>query len=117
MCVCACKNNLVVSKTLLYVQFKCLKDNIFIRSWFISAEPHFNVITSTCWQLLHKPRRVVEGTASVEWTTALAIPERVIGVKYVCISLCAGSITKVVIANIRRDWYGSMVVNVCAGTK
>ena len=83
----------------------------------MSTEPHFNVIISACWRLLHKSWRVVEGTASVKWTTALAIPERIIGVKYVCVSLCAGSVTKVVIANIRRDWYGDMVVNVCAGTK
>ena len=30
------------------------------------------------FQCCHKPRRIVEGTARVEWTTALAIPERIV---------------------------------------
>ena len=102
---------------LLNVQIKCLKDNIFIISLFMSTEPHFNVIMSACWQLFHKPWRVVEGTASIEWTTALAVPERIIGIKPAYISLFTGCVTEIIIVNIRRDWYGHMVVNVCAGTK
>ena len=73
--------------TLLYIKFKCLKDNIFIWSWAISTESHFNVVISGCWQLLHKPRRVVEGATSVKWTTATPIPERIIRIKAILILL------------------------------
>ena len=71
---------------------------------------------SACWQLLHKPRRVVEGTASVELTTALAIPERILGVKLVLKMLLTGRITEIVIADVWRDWYGDVIMDICAGT-
>ena len=70
---------------LLYIQFECLKSNIFILSFLIGTKPYLNVVMSTCWQLLHKPRRAVEGTASIESTTALAIPERIVGKECICI--------------------------------
>jgi hypothetical protein len=59
---------------------------------------------STCWQLLHKPRRVVEGTASVELTTALAIPERILRVKAKFNILGTSCVTKIVNTDIRRNW-------------
>ena len=101
----------------MYIKFKCLKDNVFTDACFLSTKPHFNIVMSPCWQLLHEPRRVVEGTASVESTTALAIPERIIRVKANFISLGTCSVTEIVIANIRRDWYGDVVVDVSAGTQ
>ena len=32
------------SLLLLYIKFKCLKYNVFIRSWTISTEPDFNIV-------------------------------------------------------------------------
>jgi hypothetical protein len=58
---------------------------------------------SAFWQLLHKPRRVVEGTASVESTTALAIPQRILGVKAILIRLGTSCVAKVVIPDVWRD--------------
>ena len=76
----------------------------------------FLFVMRACWQLLYKPRNVVEGTASVELTTALAIPERIVRVKLVLKMLLTGRITKIVIANVWRDRYGDMIIDVCAGT-
>ena len=115
MCVCMQKKQSII-RYLLYIQFKCLKDDIFIRSCLISTQSHFNVVTSACWQLLHEPWRVVERTASVESTTALAIPERIIGVKAIFKMLRTSCIAKVVTANKRGDWYGLLVVDICTRT-
>jgi hypothetical protein len=98
---------------LTYIKIKCFKDNFGGR---FRTQPHFYIVMSACWQLLHKPRRVVEGTASVESTTALAIPERILGVKLVFKMLLTGRITEVVIANKWRDWYGDVIIDIYAWT-
>ena len=98
----------------MYVKIKYFKYNSGTR---IRAQPYFNIFMSAYWQLFHKPRRTVEGTARVELTTSLTIPERISGVKLVFKLLFTCSITEIVIADIWRDWYGYMVVDVSAGTQ
>ena len=50
-------------------------------------------------------------------TTALPIPERIVGLEYMLVSTFAGSITEVVISHIGWYWERDWVVYVGAGTK
>ena len=102
---------------LLYVEFKCLKDYIFIWTHFVSTQPYLDIVVGASWQLLHEPRRIVESTTGVESTTALAIPEWIIGIEPPLETLCTSSITKIVISNKTRYWCCLTVVNIYTGTQ
>ena len=68
-------------------------------------------------QLFHEPWWIVERTTGILSTTALSIPERIIGVEYMLVSTFAGSITQVVTPHIGWYWERDWVVHVDAGTK
>ena len=101
---------------LLHIQFNGLNRYVFITTWAISTQPHLNVIPSGEGKLFHEPRRIVEGTAGVQSTTALPIPEGVIGIEYVLEVIFTGSITEVVTPHIGWEGDGHRVVDVGAGT-
>ena len=61
-------------------------------------------------------RRIVEGTAGVQSTTTLPIPEGIIGIEYELGIIFTGSITEVVTPHIGWDGDGRLVADVGAGT-
>ena len=105
------------SNKLLHIKFNCLKVDIFIITCLISTQPHLNVITSWRGKLFHEPRRVVEGTSGVQLTTALTIPERIIGIESVLELTFTGGVAEVIIPHIGWDGDGGRVIDVGAGTE
>ena len=101
---------------LLCIQSNCLRSYVCISVWIITTQPHLNVITSWGGQIFHEPWWAVEGTAGVQSTTALPIPERIIGIESVLDTTFTGSVTEVVIPHIGWDGDGHWVVDVSAGT-
>ena len=57
---------------LLYVHLCNLNEYVFIRTFFISAHPHLNVISGGLWQLLVEPWRIVKGAACIG-TSAISV--------------------------------------------
>ena len=100
---------------LSHIKFYIFKIYAFLSTWLISTQPHLNVIASWGGQLFHEPWRVVEGTAGVQSTTALPIPERIIGIEYPLVSTFTGSVTEVVTPHKGWDGDGHWAVDVGAG--
>ena len=58
----------------LYVKLHLLNSRIFYRECFIRTKPELNIVSGWLWQMLTKPRRIVELTAGAGTTTACSIP-------------------------------------------
>jgi hypothetical protein len=83
----------------LDIYFYCFNQNIFIYGMFVPAHSHLDVISGGLWQLLVEPWRVVEGAACALRTTASAIPQRIVIVKYAKVgNASTACITEIVIA-------------------
>ena len=104
-------------KSLLHIEFSDLNRYVFASTCLVGTQPHLNAIPSGGGKLLHEPWRIVEGTAGVQSTTALPIPEGIIGIESKLESIFTGSITEVVTPHIGWDGDGHQVVGVGAGTE
>ena len=101
---------------LLNIEFNDLHRYVFISTTIVGTQPHLNIILSGGGKFFHEPRRIVEGTAGVQSTTPLPIPEGIIGIEYELPVIFTACITEVVTPHIGRDGDVHWVVDVGAGT-
>ena len=102
---------------LLNIEFNDLNWYVFISTTIVGTQPHLNVIPSRGGKFFREPRRIAKGTARVQSTTALPIPEGIIWVESELKSTLTGSITEVVTPHIGWDGDGQVAVDVGARTE
>ena len=88
---------------LLYIEFNDLNWYVFISTTIVGTQPHLKIILSGGGKFFHEPRRIVKGTARVQSTTTLTIPEGIIGIEYDLPVIFTASITEVVTPHIGWD--------------